>query len=183
MSCCFASKPTSSMRVKRRRSRRSSSISPLSAFSSCSPAATPASIFMARSISSAAVSSGTLPISFRYMRTGSPVSMVTLPSPERLRAARAFARAVVTLGSWTSVVALSSSSGMPSSRSSSSSMPASILSSASVPSGASVATSPAEGSSSPSSSSSSSSTISSFFERSFETSAVFFDFFWESFAT
>ena len=51
-------------------------------------AATPASIFMARSISSAAVSSGTLPISLRYMRTGSPVSMVTLASALRLRTER-----------------------------------------------------------------------------------------------
>ncbi len=87
MSCCFASKPTSSMRVRRRLSRRSSSMPSSSAFSSSSMAATPASIFMARSISSAAVSSGTLPISFRYMRTGSPVSMVTPASMSRLRAA------------------------------------------------------------------------------------------------
>ncbi len=66
------------MRPRRRFSRRSSSMPSSSARSSSSVAATPASIFMARSISSAAVSSGTLPISFRYMRTGSPVSMVTL---------------------------------------------------------------------------------------------------------
>ena len=183
MSCCFASKPTSSMRVRRRRSRLSSSISPASAFSSCSPAATPASIFMARSISSAAVSSGTLPISFRYMRTGSPVSMVTPPSFARLRVARRLLRAVVTFGSCTSVVALSSSSGMPSSRSSSSSMPASILSSSSVVSEASETSLTGGSPSSGSSSSSSSSRISSGLERSFGSSAVFFDNFWESFAT
>ena len=122
MSCCFASKPTCSMRPRRRFSRRSSSMPSSSALSSSSMAATPASIFMARSISSAAVSKGTLPISLRYMRTGSPVSMVTPASAPRLRAAER-TLLLVTFGSWTSTVALSSSSGMPSSRSSSSPSP------------------------------------------------------------
>ena len=119
--------PTCSTRVRRRRSRRSSSMPSSSAFSSSAVAATPASIFMARSISSAAVNSGTLPISLRYMRTGSPVSMVTDVSAERRRT---FEERVVTFGRFTSAssAALSSSSGIPSSRSSSESE-ASIFSS------------------------------------------------------
>ena len=152
MSCCLASMPTCSMRPRRRFSRRSSSMPSSSARSSSSVAATPASIFMARSISSAAVSSGTLPISFRYMRTGSPVSMVTPASALRLRVVRVLL--FVTFGSCTSTVALSSSSGMPSSRSSSSSRPASSLSSSSV------SAAPTSGSTSSASSSSSISSVS-----------------------
>ncbi|MPN20139.1 hypothetical protein SDC9_167516 [bioreactor metagenome] len=108
------------MRPRRRFSRRSSSIPSSSAFSSSSVAAMPASIFIARSISSAALSRGTLPISLRYIRTGSPVSMVTPASALRLRTARALLLAF-TLGNCISTVALSSSSGIPSSKSASSS--------------------------------------------------------------
>ena len=49
-------------------------------------ASVPASIFMARWTSSEAVSRSTLPISLRYMRTGSPVSMTVEVSCLRARA-------------------------------------------------------------------------------------------------
>ena len=120
ISCCLASRPTASTRVRRRLSRRLSSIPSSSARSSSAVAATPASLFMARSISSAAVSSGTLPISFRYMRTGSPVSMTAeLPSDERRRTLDA--REEESLGRLISDVdaAFSSFSGIPSRSSSS----------------------------------------------------------------
>ena len=83
MSCCLASRPTCSMRMRRRCSARVSSISPFSAASSFSVASVPASIFMARWTSSSAVSRSTLPISLRYMRTGSPVSMTVEVSCRR----------------------------------------------------------------------------------------------------
>ncbi len=74
------------MRMRRRCSARVSSISPFSAASSFLEASVPASIFMARLTSSWAVSRSTLPISFRYMRTGSPVSMTVELSVRRERA-------------------------------------------------------------------------------------------------
>ena len=86
MSCCLASRPTCSMRMSRRCSARVSSSSPASAASSFSAASVPASIFMARLTSSEAVSRSTLPISLRYMRTGSPVSMAVEVSARRARA-------------------------------------------------------------------------------------------------
>ena len=72
--------------MRRRCSERVSSISPFSAASSFSVASVPASIFMARLTSSEAVSRSTLPISLRYMRTGSPVSMTVEVSTRRARA-------------------------------------------------------------------------------------------------
>ncbi len=110
---CFASSPTCSTRVSLRFSRRLSSTLSSSARSSSSVAATPASIFIARSTSSAAVSNGTLPISFRYILTGSPVSMVTLESV-LLRRDFDLLLELVIFGRFTSEDALSSSSGISS---------------------------------------------------------------------
>ena len=183
MSCCLASRPTCSMRPRRRFSRRSSSTPSASARSSSSVAATPASIFMARSISSAAVSRGTLPISLRYMRTGSPVSMVTPASALRLARlrARALVRGVTFGRAAASTVAFSSSSGMPSSRSSSESMPASILSSVRLSEVASFAA--FAGGSALSMSSSSRSSISSTSSATTTSSVSFSGFFFAASAT
>ena len=85
ISACLASRPTCSTRERRRISARVSSSSPWFWASSFSVASRPASIFMARSTSSAAVRRSTLPISFRYMRTGSPVSMTVEASMPRGR--------------------------------------------------------------------------------------------------
>ena len=74
------------MRMRRRCSARVSVSSPASAASSFSAASVPASIFMARLTSSEAVSRSTLPISLRYMRTGSPVSIAVEVSWRRARA-------------------------------------------------------------------------------------------------
>ena len=74
------------MRMRRRCSARVSSSVPASAASSFSVASVPASIFMARLTSSEAVSRSTLPISLRYIRTGSPVSMAVEVSARRARA-------------------------------------------------------------------------------------------------
>ena len=88
-----------------------------SAFSNSSVAATPASIFIARSISSAAVRRETLPISFKYIRTGSPVKRATDESPACLRLReRLDFDLLFTFGGAISTVALSSSSGIPSRR-------------------------------------------------------------------
>ena len=72
--------------MRRRCSARLSSMRPSSKSSSFWEAAVPASIFIARCTSSDAVSRSTLPISLRYMRTGSPVSITVVVSERRARA-------------------------------------------------------------------------------------------------
>ena len=86
ISCCFASRPTCSIRIRRRCSALESSIFSSSKSSSFCVASVPASIFIARLTSSDAVRRSTLPISLRYMRTGSPVSITVEVSVLRARA-------------------------------------------------------------------------------------------------